>query len=62
AFGLFTRKKANDKYTPYIAIASPLICYVLDWTVSTYTGYRFGYELLMLNGALTFVGLSVKSS
>ncbi|KAA6337010.1 Sodium:solute symporter [termite gut metagenome] len=62
AFGLFTRKKANDTYTPYIAIASPLVCYVLDWAVGTYTGYKFGYELLMLNGALTFAGLSVKSS
>jgi Na+/proline symporter len=62
AFGLFTRRKANDKYTPYIAIASPLICYVLDCTVSACTGYKLGYELLMLNGALTFAGLSVKSS
>jgi Na+/proline symporter len=62
AFGLFTRRKANDKYTPYIAIASPLLCYAVDWAVSTYTGYRFGYELLVLNGALTFSGLLIRSS
>ncbi|KAA6337597.1 Sodium:solute symporter [termite gut metagenome] len=62
AFGLFTRRKANDKYTPYIAIASPLICYAIDWVVNTYTGYKFGYELLVLNGALTFLGLSIGSS
>jgi hypothetical protein len=62
AFGLFTQRKTNDKHTPYIAIASPLICYAVDWVVSTYTGYKFGYELLILNGALTFSGLLIRSS
>ena len=42
---------------PYIAVASPLLCYVLDTTVQAATGYKFGYELLMLNGLITFVGL-----
>ncbi|KAA6312237.1 hypothetical protein EZS27_036796, partial [termite gut metagenome] len=62
AFGLFTRRKANDTYTPYIAVASPLICFAVDWVVSACTGYKFGYELLILNGAFTFAGLWVKSS
>lgn len=57
AFGLITKRKANDKMTPYICIASPLICLALDSIVSATTGYKFGYELLMLNGALTFTGL-----
>ena len=50
AFGLLTRKKTNDRYVPYIAVASPLICFALDWYTSRYVGYKFGYELLMLNG------------
>ena len=57
AFGLLTRKKTNDRYVPYIAVASPLICFALDWYTSRYVGYKFGYELLMLNGLLTFAGL-----
>ena len=57
AFGLLTRKQTNDRYVPYIAVASPLICFALDWLTSHYMGYKFGYELLMLNGLLTFAGL-----
>ena len=59
AFGLFTRRATADRYTPYICVASPLVCYALDQLVAATTGYRFGYELLMLNGLITFVGLMV---
>jgi hypothetical protein len=38
-------------------VASPIACYLLDMVVAQLTGYRFGYELLMLNGLLTFFGL-----
>ena len=58
AFGLLTRKKTNDRYVPYIAVASPLICFALDWYTSRYVGYKFGYELLMLNGLITFAGIA----
>lgn len=61
AFGLFTRKHTNDRLVPYIAIASPLFCYIADWWVNKEFGYKFGYELLMLNGALTFAGLMALS-
>lgn len=57
AFGLLTKRNANDRLTPWIAVGSPLLCYALDTAVSASTGYRFGYELLMINGALTFAGL-----
>lgn len=46
-----------DKAVPYIALASPLICYAIDNLTQTVWGYKFGYELLMLNGLLTFTGL-----
>ena len=42
---------------PVIAVASPLVCYLIDQLTTALTGYRFGYELLMLNGALTFLAL-----
>jgi Na+/proline symporter len=57
AFGFFTKKGVHDRYVPYVAIFSPLLCYVIDFTVSMCTGYKFGYEMLMLNGLLTFFGL-----
>lgn len=58
AYGLFMRSKVNDRYVPFIAVASPLICYAIDFLTSRFTGYQFGYEMLMLNGLLTFLGLS----
>ena len=60
-FGLFTKKQPNDTFVPYICIVSPLLCYLLDLIAQHLWGYRFGYELLMLNGLLTFTGLWVSS-
>ena len=57
AYGLLTKRGVNDRLVPYLAVASPLLCYLLDWGVGRVTGYHFGYELLMLNGLLTFVSL-----
>lgn len=59
AFGLFTKYQVTDRWVPYFAILSPILCYALDVLAQQLWGYHFGYELLMLNGALTFVGLYV---
>ena len=56
-FGLFTRWQGKDRYVPYIAIISPVICFAIETITRQTTGYEFGYELLMVNGLLTFVGL-----
>ena len=42
---------------PLIALLSPIICYLLNIISKKFWGYSFGYELLMLNGLITFVGL-----
>ena len=60
-FGLFTKMRPRDKYVPWVAIASPIICFAIDRAVHQATGYQFGYEMLMFNGLLTFVGLSLLS-
>lgn len=57
AFGLFTRRKPCDKLVPYIAVVSPIVCFALEKTAMQCWGYKFGYELLMINGLLTFMGL-----
>ena len=61
AYGLLTKRGVNDRLVPYIAVASPLLCYAIDYGVGQMTGYRFGYELLILNGLITFVGLYLTS-
>ena len=61
AYGLFTRRAVCDRCMHCIAIASPLLCYAVDSVSASAFGYKFGYELLLLNGTLTFVGLLLTS-
>lgn len=58
AFGLFTKRAVKDKFVPLICILSPVICFLLSqYSEVLFGGYKFGFELLILNGALTFAGL-----
>lgn len=60
AFALTSRKQPQKQsFIPYICIASPLICYALDTICTNYFSYHFGYELLMINGVLTYLGLRI---
>ncbi len=57
AFGLFTKYKVRDKIVPIIAILSPILCYLISYLLKKYADYNTGYELLLLNGFITFMGL-----
>jgi Na+/proline symporter len=58
AFGLFTKFRVRDRFVPVIAVLSPCICYLLSqFSDVLFNGYRFGFELLIVNGFITFVGL-----
>lgn len=57
AYGLLTRRGVSGRLVPWIAVASPVVCFAVDSLSNTVFGYTFGYELLMLNGLLTFAGL-----
>ncbi|MDR1672213.1 MAG: sodium:solute symporter [Bacteroidales bacterium] len=58
AFGLCTRIKVRDKAVPFIAVASPVISWLLDrYSEQWFLGYKFGFELLIVNGLITFAGL-----
>ena len=61
AFALLTRRKPFGRMVPFVAVLSPCICYAIDRSAQTLWDYRFGYELLMLNGFLTFLGLWLDS-
>ena len=57
AFGILTRRRPADRATHYVALATPALCAALDYLAPQYLNYHFGYELLMVGGALTFLGL-----
>jgi len=58
AFGLFTKHAVKDRYVWIVAITSPVLCYFLSmYSEVLFNGYKFGFELLILNGLLTFTGL-----
>jgi Na+/proline symporter len=61
AYGIFIHRPLRESWVPYIAVASPVICYVIDCLVLQLTGYQVGYEMLMFNGLLTFLGLWLSS-
>lgn len=62
AFGLFTPFVVRDKWVPIVAILSPVFCYFLSiYSESLFGGYKFGFELLIVNGAITFFGLLLLS-
>lgn len=62
-FGLFVKnRKPNDKYVPIVAIASPIISYILNlYSKEIFFGYQFGFEILIVNGFLTFMALMIIS-
>ena len=60
SFGLFTKFKANDKLIPVIAIIAPILSYLIShYSSELFNGYQIGFELLIINGLLTFIGLSL---
>ena len=57
-FGMMTKRSINDSLAPYICIASPILTYIINANSEAwFWGYKFDFELLILNGLLTFVGL-----
>jgi len=58
AFGLATKRKVFDKAIPFIAVISPILLYFINiFSEEILFGYKFGFELLIVNGALMFFGL-----
>ena len=55
AFGMLTKRAVADKIVPYICLASPLLCFVINTNSMAWFGYTIGYELIILNGLITFI-------
>ena len=63
-FSIYTKRTiTRARWVPVIAVASPMICYFLDtYSKQLLGGYTFGFELLIVNGLITLVGLMLISS
>ncbi len=62
AFGMLTKRQPRDALVPWVCLAAPLLCWVVDSQQAALFGhYGIGLELLLLNGALTFGGLWIVS-
>ncbi|MCH2213650.1 MAG: sodium:solute symporter [Flavobacteriales bacterium] len=58
AFGLFTKRKVIDRLVPLVAILSPVLSFILDiYSAKLFGGYEIGFEILLINGAITYFGL-----
>ncbi|RYY61945.1 MAG: sodium:solute symporter [Chitinophagaceae bacterium] len=62
-FGILTKRSVNDTLVPIVCVLSPLLCLALEWNQKLLFGnFRFGPELLIVNGLITFAGLYLLSS
>ena len=59
SFGLFTKYHIRDKFVPLIAILSVIISIIVNNNSKWWFGYEFGFEILIFNGLLTFIGLTL---
>ncbi len=60
AYGIFTKGKVYDPLVPVICIVSPIVCYFLSqYSEQLLFGYKFGFELLIVNGLFTLIGLAL---
>lgn len=61
-FGIITNRQVTDRWVPFICIASPVICFILDkFQKELFGSFELGLELLIINGLLTFIGLWIVS-
>lgn len=62
AFGVFSKKQVKDKYIPIIAILAPVTTYFLNsYSEELFEGYKFGFELLLINGMFMYAGMLILS-
>ena len=58
-FGMATKKSVRDRIVPIVCVASPVICYFIQKYLTEWFGYHMGFELLLLNALVTFIGLLI---
>lgn len=57
-FGLYLKRPVLDRYVPFVCILAPILTYYInDHSEEWFNGYKFGFERLIINGLITFIGL-----
>lgn len=57
-FGMGCKKPVHDRWVPLVAVASPIICYILQSNSEAwFGGYQISFELLIINALITALGL-----
>lgn len=57
-FGILTKRQVKDRLVPLICLLSPALSYLLSINSrQIFNGYEFGYEMVLVNGLITFGGL-----
>ena len=61
-FGIVSRRAVRDRFVPVVVVLAPVLSLLLDsnseWLLN---GYKFGFEILLVNAALTMLGLLIIS-
>jgi len=58
SFGAFLKTQVKDRWVPLVCIAAPILTYIINEnSVEWFNGYKFGFERLIINGLITFIGL-----
>jgi hypothetical protein len=64
AFGIFTKREIKQGWLiPVFAVLAPVVVFFLSkYSIELFWGYKFGFELLIVNGGLVFLGLMIIST
>jgi len=58
SFGMLTKKQVKDPWVPLVVLCSPFISWITDlFSAQMFDGYKIGFELIIINGGITFLGL-----
>ena len=59
-YGLISKRKVHDKWVPLVCVLAPIISVILNFnSESWFNGYQFGFEILLVNAALTCLGMRI---
>ena len=56
-FGLYTKRAPRNHFIMWVCLLAPALSFLTEWLLKTIYAYQVGYEILLFNGILTFVGL-----
>ena len=64
AFGIFTKRRPDDRWVPVVCFIAPVMCFFIDYYTNEkglFGNFKIGLELILINAALTFIGLLIIS-